>query len=106
MRFNLPYCTSEFAQIGQTLGVARPGQSERDQGRAAITRIEELLEKTGTPMELASLGVEETHFDQIAASSVKATRLVLNNPAPMTEQAIKALLARGVAGDRSWWEKP
>ncbi|GLT11196.1 alcohol dehydrogenase [Sulfitobacter porphyrae] len=106
MRFNLPYCTSEFAQIGQTLGVVRPGQSERDQGRAAITRIEELLEKTGTPMELASLGVEETHFDQIAASSVKATRLVLNNPAPMTEQAIKALLARGVAGDRSWWEKP
>lgn len=106
MRFNLPYCTAEFAEIGRILGVTSSGQDELDQGKAAINRIEELLEKTGTPLELASLGIKEKHFAQIASSALKASRLVLNNPAPMTVGAVKRLLARGVSGDRSWWDRP
>lgn len=105
MRFNLPYCTAEFAEIGRILGVAQPDQPQPDQARAAILRVDEMLENAGCPTELASLGITEAHFDQIAASAVKATRLVLNNPAPMTEEAIKRLLARGVANDRSWWDR-
>jgi alcohol dehydrogenase class IV len=106
MRFNLPYCTEEFAQIGRILDVATEDMTALDAGRAAILRIEQLLEKTGTPLELKSLGIEPRHFAQIASSSVKAKRLVLNNPGPMTEEAIERLLARGVANDRSWWDAP
>lgn len=106
MRFNLPYCTVEFAEIAQVLGVAEEGQTEDDQAKAGITRIEALLEATGTPLEIASLGIEPAHFNQIATSSVKAARLVLNNPAPMTVESVTALLGRAVAGDRSWWTKP
>lgn len=106
MRFNLPHCTAEFAEIGRALGVADAGQDDLEQAKAAITRIEALLEATGTPLEIASLGIEPAHFEQIATSSVKAARLVLNNPAPMTVDSVTALLGRAHAGDRSWWEAP
>ena len=106
MRFNLPYCVSEFAEIGRTLGVAEHNQSEVAQARAGIERIEALLEATGTPLEIASLGIEEGHFETIATYSIKAARLVLNNPAPMTEASVTALLSRAVAGDRGWWDAP
>lgn len=106
MRFNLPYATREFAEIGRLLGVARAGESEIDQGRAAISRIEELLEAVGAPLELTALGVKPEHFAQIGKAAVQATRLVLNNPAPLTEDNVVALLKRGVAADRSWWSAP
>lgn len=74
--------------------------------RSAIQRVEALLEAAGCPLDIAALGVNPAQFDQIAASSVQATRLVLNNPAPMTEESVKALLARAMAADRGWWDRP
>lgn len=106
MRFNLPYCIAEFAEIGRVLGVADNTASELDQAKSGITHIEALLETAGIPLEIASLGIGPAHFKQIATSSVKATRLVLNNPAPMTIDSVTALLTRAVSGDRSWWDKP
>lgn len=106
MRFNLPYATAEFAEIGRILNVADPEAPLIEQGRAAITRIEEMLSEVGAPLEIASLGVTPADFDQITTASVKATRLVLNNPGPMTPETVRAVLARAYAGDRSWWEKP
>ncbi|AQZ50167.1 iron-containing alcohol dehydrogenase [Martelella mediterranea] len=103
MRLNLPYATAEFAEMAHCLDVADAAAAPEENGRAAIERIEALLEQAGTPLELKSLGIEERHLDQIARSAVKATRLVLNNPAPLTEDAVRKVLARGLAGDRSWW---
>ncbi len=106
MRFNLPYCTAEFAEIGRVLGAASNDDTELEQARAGVERIESLLNSVGAPLELASIGVRTEHFTSLAQSSLKASRLVLNNPAPMTESAVKALLARGVQNDRSWWSEP
>ncbi|WP_235992840.1 iron-containing alcohol dehydrogenase [Brucella daejeonensis] len=106
MRFNLPYATNEFAEIGRILGVADPRDQPLLQARAAISRIEAMLTEVGAPIEIASLGVTPADFDQIAQFSVTATRLVLNNPAPMTPDTVRALLTRAYAGDRGWWEKP
>tara|TARA_B100000519_G_scaffold203335_1_gene225697 strand:+ start:268 stop:1512 length:1245 start_codon:yes stop_codon:yes gene_type:complete len=106
MRFNLPYSESEFAEIGRALGVARSEQTTEEQSRAGISRIEALLEATGTPLELESIGIKPDYFRKIATSSLKASRLVLNNPAPMTEETITALLHRAHSGDRRWWSTP
>lgn len=103
MRANQPHAREAFARMADVLGVAREGASNDDNGKAAIARIEALLEAVGAPLELATLGVTEEHFDQIAESAVSARRLVLNNPAELTADLVKALLAKGVAGDRSWW---
>ncbi|WP_334174551.1 iron-containing alcohol dehydrogenase [Pseudoxanthobacter sp.] len=103
MRFNLPYATAEFAEIGRILGVAGAGASIGEQARAGILRIEELLAEAGTPPDLHALGIGPEHFAQIAQASVQATRLVLNNPAPMTVATVTQLLERAHAADRRWW---
>ena len=101
MRFNLPHASAEFAEIGRILGV--PSGTELDTARAAILRIEALLAEVGCPADIAMIGIAPEHFGKIAASSVLATRLVLNNPAPMTPETVTAVLERAHAGDRSWW---
>jgi len=106
MRFNLPYCTPQFAEMGRVLGVARAEEPEAEQAKAGISRIEELLAEVGAPLDVKSLGVKPEHFGQIAAQSMKASRLVLNNPGPMTEESVVALLRRGYASDRTWWTSP
>ncbi|RBP07301.1 alcohol dehydrogenase class IV [Roseiarcus fermentans] len=106
MRLNLPYCTSEFAEIGRVLGVAAPDQPELRQARAGIARIEELLAALGAPLDLKAIEVRPENFQTIAESSLKASRLVLNNPAPMTMESVMAVLRRGYDDDRSWWTAP
>ncbi|HEY5206234.1 MAG TPA: iron-containing alcohol dehydrogenase [Roseiarcus sp.] len=106
MRFNLPHCTSEFAEIGRVLGVASPSQPELEQARAGIARIEELLAAVGAPLDLNAIDVKPEHFGAVAGSSLKASRLVLNNPAPMNVENVTALLKRGYENDRSWWTAP
>ncbi len=106
MRFNLPYCTAQFAEIGRVLGVTGPERSELEQAKAGISRVEELLAHVGAPLDVKSIGVKPEHFGQIAAQSMKASRLVLNNPGPMTEESVAAVLRRGYASDRSWWTSP
>ena len=106
MRFNLPYCTAEFAEIGRVLQAIGQDNSEIEQARAGISRVEDLLATVDAPLELKSIGVTPDHFDQVAAQSLKATRLLLNNPAPMTEENVAALLKRGYEDDRSWWAQP
>jgi alcohol dehydrogenase class IV len=106
MRYNLPYCTSEFAEIGRVLGVATASQPEMEQARAGIARIEELLAAVGAPLDLKAIEVKPEHFGVVAASSLKASRLVLNNPAPMNVENVTALLKRGYENDRSWWTAP
>jgi alcohol dehydrogenase class IV len=106
MRFNLPYCLDEFAEIGRVLGVAPSSGSELEQARAGVSRIEELLAAVGAPLDLRAIDVKPEHFATVAASSLKASRLVANNPAPMTEESVAALLRRGYDDDRSWWTEP
>jgi alcohol dehydrogenase class IV len=106
MRFNLPYCTSEFAEIGRVLGVATASQSETEQARAGIARIEELIAAVGAPLDLKAIDIKPEHFGVVADSSLKASRLVLNNPAPMNVENVTALLKRGYDDDRSWWSAP
>ncbi len=106
MRFNLPYCTAEFAEIGRVLDAAGEGEPEIEQAHAGIARIEALLATVGAPLELKAIGVTPDRFGQVAEQSLKASRLVLNNPAPMTKETVTALLKRGYDDDRSWWTQP
>ncbi len=106
MRFNLPARVAEFAEMARILGAVDRSASEIDQARAAILRIEALLAAAGAPLNLRDIGVKPEHFDQLAAAAMKATRLTVNNPREMTEEAVRGILARGHADDRSWWETP
>lgn len=102
MRFNLPYCVEEFAELGRLLGVATAGQPSLQQAQSGIARIDALLEAVGSPTDLKAIGVRPEHFDTVAAQSLKASRLVVNNPAPMTQDSVASLLRRGHDRDLGW----
>lgn len=106
MRFNLPVRVGAFAEMAQHLGVAKTNAPAPEAARAAIARVEELLAAAGAPLDLASIGVRPEHVPELAAAAIKSTRLVVNNPRQLSEEACKAIYARGIAGDRSWWEAP
>ncbi|WP_137932343.1 iron-containing alcohol dehydrogenase [Mesorhizobium comanense] len=106
MRFNLPYCVPEFAEMARILKAADGSEPLLEQARNGIVRIEALLATVGTPLNLRDIGLRPEHFQQVARQSMLASRLVVNNPGPMSEDAVAALLARGYNDDRSWWERP
>ncbi|TFB76479.1 iron-containing alcohol dehydrogenase [Cryobacterium glaciale] len=103
MRYNLPVRQAEFAEIGRILGVATDSQTELEQARAAIVRVEQILAALGVPLNLKELGLEPEDFEFVADQALLASRLTANNPRPLTKENIVAILERGYADDRSWW---
>lgn len=103
MRYNLPDCQADFAAMAGPLGVGKAGMDESSLARAAISRVDDLLIAVGAPVDLRTLGLAPDQFDFVATQALKATRLTANNPRPLTHDAILQILARGHAGDRSWW---
>jgi alcohol dehydrogenase class IV len=104
MRFNLPERVAEFAEIGRILGVAASAATEIEQAHAGILRVEALLEALGAPLDLKTLGLSPDDFGYVADQALLATRLTANNPRELTRELVVAILERGYAGDRSWWE--
>jgi len=104
MRFNLPERVAEFAEIGRIFGVADPESSELEQAHAGILRVEELLAALGAPLDLKTLGLSPDDFGFVADQAMLATRLTANNPRTLTRELVLAILERGYANDRSWWE--
>lgn len=105
MRYNLPARVPEFAEIGRILGVASESDPEREQAHAAIERIEQILATMGAPTDLKTLGLTPDRFSYVAEQALQATRLTANNPRELTKEAILAILERGYAGDRTWWDE-
>jgi alcohol dehydrogenase class IV len=104
MRYNLPTRIPEFAEIGRILGVAEASNSEEQQARSAIERIEVILETLGAPLDLRTLGLNPADFDFVAKQAMLATRLTANNPRELTTGSVVSILERGYDGDRSWWQ--
>jgi alcohol dehydrogenase class IV len=103
MRFNLPERVNEFAEVGRVFGVADAHADSLKQAKAAIERVEQLLQALGVPLNLRDLGLEPDQFGYVAEQAMLATRLTANNPRLLTAESIVALLGKGYAGDRSWW---
>jgi len=103
MRYNLPARVEEFAQIAQILGVAEPGASLEAQAHAGVTRVDELLEILGCPLNLKDLGLVPAQFDFVAGQAMLATRLTANNPRELSHDSVVAILQRGYDDDRSFW---
>jgi alcohol dehydrogenase class IV len=104
MRFNLPANVPAFAEMAELFGVAREDASPLDNARAAILRVEGLLFALGVPANLKELGLQPADFGFVADQAMLATRLTANNPRTLTRDAIVAILERGYANDRTWWD--
>lgn len=86
LRFNAPDATAIYAEIA-----ADPfpdlGREEGDQGRCAafIERLSALSARLGLPPRLRDVGIGEEHLSGMARDAMKQTRLLINNPRPVSE---------------------
>lgn len=104
MRFNIWANPIAFAEMSKCFGLFDPAKSDLENGRAAIVRVEELLEAVGCPTDLKTLGLNPEDFDRVAEQAMLSTRLLANNPRELSAPAIRFILERGYENDRTWWD--
>ncbi|MET7400337.1 iron-containing alcohol dehydrogenase [Dactylosporangium sp. NPDC005572] len=67
----------------------------------AVTAVRQLMLDVGIRPTLADLGLRADQIDWVAASTMRVTRLLDNNPRPVGEAAARAIVAGAFAGDLS-----
>jgi len=85
LRFNLSAAPERYADIALALGVA-PGRTPLATAERGLERLMELAHECGIPQRLAALGVPREALPEMARAAVTVTRLLKNNPRPVTER--------------------
>jgi alcohol dehydrogenase len=84
MEFNCVVAPARYADVAVALGCTR---DRHDIVTAAngIEKIKELISACGVPSKLSEVGIPEDAIPAMAADAMKITRLLKNNPRPITE---------------------
>ena len=85
LRFNLPQAASVYAEIAADAfpQLAEVGQQVR--ADAFITELASLIVRLGMPSRLRDVGIPHEALPRMAADAMKQTRLLVNNPRPVSE---------------------
>ena len=100
VRFNIPAAPQRYAAVAIALGAA-PAASDEATAEAGIAQLWRLIEATGLEMSLSALGIDEKETPQLARAGLSVTRLMKNNPRPMTQQDAEDLYYEAFRGSRS-----
>jgi alcohol dehydrogenase class IV len=98
-RFNIPAAPARYAAVALALGAA-PAASHEATAEAGIAQLWQLIDATGLEMSLSALGIDEKDTPQLAAAGLGVTRLMKNNPRPMTQQDAEAIYHAAFRGAR------
>ncbi len=84
LRFNMTAAAPLYAELADLL---LGGRDEGMQGRSAafVEHMQGLIDDSGAPRRLRDVGVREDSLPVLAADAMKQTRLLVNNPAELTE---------------------
>lgn len=85
MRFNMEASPDRHAAIAIALG-ARPEATNVLTAEAGIRKLWSLIDATGIEMRISALGISESEVPALAAAGLGVTRLMKNNPRPMSQQ--------------------
>ena len=84
LRFNAPAATVLYAEIADVLVPGVTGSAEA-KTQALIAALEDIAEATRIPRTLREVGVKESDLARMASDAMLQTRLLGNNPRPVTE---------------------
>ena len=84
MEFNLPAATERYARISQALGAA-PGRSQEETAANGVARVRAIAHSIGADRRLSSFGITSSDIPRLAEAAMKVTRLLVNNPRPLTQ---------------------
>ena len=84
LRFNFPAAPERYAEIAAALGVARNG-SDSSVAKYGAEFLQVLSRDCGVPQTLSELNIPRGAIPSLARSAMQVTRLLKNNPRPVTE---------------------
>ncbi|WP_157271838.1 iron-containing alcohol dehydrogenase [Azohydromonas aeria] len=93
MAFNLVGSERRFAAMARAMGLDTGGLSDAQAGTAFVEELKRLNADLGVPPHLRGWGIDETHLDGLVEGASKVTRLLDNNPRPMSRADMRALYA-------------
>lgn len=85
MKFNIPAATQKYAGVAIALGCER-GSNDHETAQKGIEKIKQLIAECGIPARLSKLNIPLGAIPQMAEDAMKITRLLKNNPRPITYQ--------------------
>ncbi|MBN3755604.1 iron-containing alcohol dehydrogenase [Paraburkholderia sp. Tr-20389] len=90
LRFNAPSASHWYARLAEIVVPEATGGDE-DKTLALIAHMERLIEATGIPRTLREVGVRQEDLARMASDAMLQTRLLVNNPRPVTEKDALAI---------------
>lgn len=94
MEFNLEGSEARFAAMARAMGLDVAGLSERAAGERFIAALHRLNADLGIRSDLKAVGVTEADLDGLVDGAAKVTRLLDNNPRPMSRADMRAIYQR------------
>ena len=86
LRFNLSHAAERYAKVALALGVEGNGPP-LSLAQRGVEHLAHLAQECGVPQRLSELGVPREAIPSMAKAAMQVTRLLKNNPRPVTEQA-------------------
>lgn len=83
MKFNVPASPNKYAEVAIALGVERQ-ETDLLTAEKGIEQIRILIKECGIPARLSDVGISKEAIPQMAEDAMKITRLLKNNPRPIT----------------------
>jgi len=83
MEYNLPAAPKRYADVARALG-CNSGATDEETARNGIAKIREMIAQCGIPATLSAAGVNREAIPEMAEDAMKITRLLKNNPRPIT----------------------
>lgn len=82
LEFNLPAAEALYAELAE---IVKPGlRTPRDRARAFIDEMIAIGRDCAVPASLTAVGIGQDDLKKLAEDAMKQTRLLVNNPRPLT----------------------
>lgn len=89
MEFNMDAITKRLSLAAETMGIAASDLTAEQAAEAVVQKIREWTKRLNIPQDLKAFGVTASDVDDLADSASKVTRLLHNNPKPLSLENIK-----------------
>lgn len=84
LRFNAQAAAHLYAELADVIVPGLTGSAE-SKTQALIERLEQMIAATAIPSRLRDVGIERSGLERMASDAMLQTRLLVNNPRPVTE---------------------
>lgn len=91
MAFSLPAAVAKYARLAAALGQPTTGLAEREAAGLAVAAVKTLAADIAIDLRLRDLGIPEDAIPAMAKAAMEVTRLLNNNPRPVTEADAAAI---------------